>query len=53
MQVLGVIKDPRRNLPRAMWWGMGLVSVLYLAVNICYVSIIVTGFWVEAFADRG
>ncbi|OAR02392.1 hypothetical protein LLEC1_07098 [Akanthomyces lecanii] len=34
--VLGEIKHPRKNFPRAMWWGMGMMSVLYLAVNVCY-----------------
>lgn len=38
-KVLGEIKHPRKNFPKAMWWGMGMVSVLYLAVNICYASI--------------
>lgn len=51
-QVLGEIKNPRKNFPRAMWWGMGMISVLYLAVNVCYVSIAFSSFEVEAFADR-
>ncbi|KAJ6784844.1 hypothetical protein PWT90_09775 [Aphanocladium album] len=38
--VLGEIKHPRKNFPKAMWWGMGLVSVLYLAVNFCYMLMV-------------
>lgn len=38
--VLGEIKHPRKNLPRSMWWGMGIVSVLYLAVNVCFMIIV-------------
>ncbi|RGP78883.1 high-affinity methionine permease [Fusarium longipes] len=38
--VLGEIKHPRRTYPRSMWWGVGLVSVLYMAVNICYMIIV-------------
>ncbi|KAH7173288.1 amino acid permease-domain-containing protein [Fusarium flagelliforme] len=34
--VLGEIKRPRKTYPRSMWWGVGLVSILYMAVNICY-----------------
>ncbi|KAJ3490823.1 hypothetical protein NLG97_g5703 [Lecanicillium saksenae] len=40
--VLGEIKHPRKNFPKAMWWGMGLVSVMYLAVNICYMLVVPT-----------
>ncbi|KAJ4014615.1 hypothetical protein NW752_007386 [Fusarium irregulare] len=38
--VLGEIKHPRKTYPRSMWWGVGLVSVLYMAVNICYMIIV-------------
>ncbi|KAL3963330.1 hypothetical protein ACCO45_000334 [Purpureocillium lilacinum] len=33
-------QNPRRNLPRSVWWGMGIISVLYIAVNICYMIIV-------------
>ncbi|RMJ14424.1 hypothetical protein BHE90_001623 [Fusarium euwallaceae] len=40
--VLGEIKNPRKTYPRSMWWGVGLVSALYMAVNICYMIIVPT-----------
>ncbi|KNB12135.1 hypothetical protein FOXG_11788 [Fusarium oxysporum f. sp. lycopersici 4287] len=40
--VLGEIKHPRKTYPRSMWWGVGLVSALYMAVNICYMIIVPT-----------
>ncbi|KAK2746948.1 hypothetical protein FQN57_002520 [Myotisia sp. PD_48] len=40
--VLGEIKHPRKNLQRSMWWGMGIVSVLYIGVNICYMVVVPT-----------
>jgi len=36
--VLGEISRPRKKFPIAMRAGVGVVVVLYLAVNICYVS---------------
>ncbi|KAH6991863.1 amino acid permease-domain-containing protein [Fusarium venenatum] len=38
--VLGEIKHPRRTYPRSMWWGVSLVSILYMAVNICYMIVV-------------
>ena len=35
--VAGEIRDPDRNLPRAMAVGAGLVTLLYLALNIVFV----------------
>ncbi|RSL89285.1 hypothetical protein CEP51_001288 [Fusarium floridanum] len=40
--VLGEIKNPRKTYPRSMWWGVGLVSALYMAVNVCYMIIVPT-----------
>lgn len=37
--VLGEISRPRKKFPISMGVGVGLVCVLYFAVNICYVSI--------------
>jgi basic amino acid/polyamine antiporter, APA family len=33
----GEIRDPERNLPRALLWGTGLVTALYLALNAVFV----------------
>jgi len=33
----GEARDPRRNLPRSLLLGTGLVTVLYLALNLLYV----------------
>merc|ERR1712000_113298 len=38
--VLSEIKNPRKTLPKSIWWGMGIVCVLYLAVNICYMIVV-------------
>ncbi|KAI8720118.1 hypothetical protein NCS52_00456500 [Fusarium sp. LHS14.1] len=40
--ILGEIKHPRKTYPRSMWWGVGMVSALYMAVNICYMIIVPT-----------
>lgn len=37
--VLGEISRPRKKFPIAMGAGVGTVVILYLAVNICYVSL--------------
>jgi APA family basic amino acid/polyamine antiporter len=34
--VAGEVKDPRRNLPRALIWGMTLVGVVYILINSVY-----------------
>jgi amino acid transporter len=36
--VLGEIKRPHQRFPLGVIFGVGIVSVLYMAVNICYVS---------------
>ncbi|KAK3366786.1 amino acid permease-domain-containing protein [Lasiosphaeria ovina] len=38
--VLGEIARPRRTYPRAAAFGMVLVSVLYMVVNICYMVVV-------------
>jgi basic amino acid/polyamine antiporter, APA family len=38
--VSGEIKDPRRNLPRALLLGTGAVIVLYLLANVGYLSVL-------------
>lgn len=32
------VKDPERNVPRAMWLGCGLVAALYLLLNFVFVT---------------
>jgi APA family basic amino acid/polyamine antiporter len=32
------VKDPARNVPRAMWLGCGLVAAIYLALNFIFVG---------------
>src|SRR5207244_5920449 len=36
----GEVKDPERNLPRAMFIGTGSVVALYLAANLVYLHLI-------------
>jgi APA family basic amino acid/polyamine antiporter len=33
----GEVKDPQRNLPRALVWGLLLVGVVYISINAVYV----------------
>jgi APA family basic amino acid/polyamine antiporter len=35
--VAGEIKDPQRNLPRALIWGLVLVGTVYISINAVYV----------------
>src|ERR1700742_1675704 len=35
--VAGEVKDPQRNLPRSLIWGMILVGGVYIAINAVYV----------------
>jgi APA family basic amino acid/polyamine antiporter len=35
--VAGEVKNPQRNLPRALIWGLVLVGVVYIAINTIYV----------------
>jgi APA family basic amino acid/polyamine antiporter len=35
--VAGEVKDPQRNLPRALIWGMLLVGAVYISINAVYV----------------
>lgn len=34
------VKNPRRNLPRALLFGTGLVCIIYLLVNLSYMSVL-------------
>ncbi|KAK3900364.1 amino acid permease-domain-containing protein [Staphylotrichum tortipilum] len=38
--VLGEISRPRRTFPRATGFAVGLVSFLYMVVNICYMAVV-------------
>jgi APA family basic amino acid/polyamine antiporter len=35
--VAGEVKEPQRNLPRALIWGLLLVGVVYISINAVYV----------------
>ena len=34
--VAGEVRDPQRNLPRSLIWGLLLVGLIYLAINVVY-----------------
>jgi len=34
------VKEPQRNLPRALLYGTGLVSLLYILANVSYLSVL-------------
>ncbi|KAL2204498.1 hypothetical protein CC79DRAFT_1276983 [Sarocladium strictum] len=38
--VLGEIKSPRRTFPRALTFAVALVGVLYMVVNLCYMTVV-------------
>ena len=38
--VAGEVREPERNLPRAIFYGMGILIVLYLAVNAAYMWVL-------------
>ncbi|MGH9356934.1 MAG: APC family permease, partial [Terriglobia bacterium] len=48
----GEVRDPRRTLPRALAWGTVLVIVLYLLVNVAYLSVLPFGAIQHAPEDR-
>lgn len=37
------VHEPRRNLPRALLYGTGLVTLLYLLANVAYLSVLPLG----------
>jgi APA family basic amino acid/polyamine antiporter len=38
--IAGEVKEPQTNLPRALLWGMGLVTLLYVAMNVAYAQVL-------------
>ncbi|MCA9189579.1 MAG: amino acid permease [Planctomycetales bacterium] len=38
--VAGEVRSPQRNTPRALLWGVGLVTACYLAVNLAYLAVL-------------
>ncbi len=38
--IAGEIKDPRRNIPRSLLFGTGIVCVLYLLTNVVYLGVL-------------
>ena len=34
--IAGEMKDPKRNLPRSLFFGIGLLTLIYLVVNLTY-----------------
>lgn len=38
--VAGEVKDPHRTIPRALAFGVTMVTVLYLAANVAYLSVL-------------
>jgi APA family basic amino acid/polyamine antiporter len=38
--IAGEIEDPKRNIPRSLIYGVGLVSILFLLVNVAYLNLL-------------
>ena len=38
--IAGEIQNPQRNLPRALFWGMSAVTVIYLLMNMAYLYVL-------------
>jgi amino acid transporter len=41
--IIGEVRDPQRNVPRALFIGVGVVMLLYLAVNLAYLYVLPLG----------
>jgi APA family basic amino acid/polyamine antiporter len=41
--VAGEVKDPKRNLPRALFLGVGLAIVIYVLANVAYLRVLSVG----------
>ncbi len=41
--VAGEVKDPQRNLPRAIVGGLGIIATLYLLANVAYFYVLTPG----------
>jgi APA family basic amino acid/polyamine antiporter len=50
--VAGEVRNPQRNLPLALGLGTGLVIVLYLLCNLCYLAVLPFGSIQAAPGDR-
>jgi APA family basic amino acid/polyamine antiporter len=48
----GEVKDPRRNVPRSLFWGATLVIGLYLLANVAYLFLLPLGRIQQAPDDR-
>lgn len=35
--VASEVKNPERNIPKALFWGVGIITLLYVLVNVAYV----------------
>ncbi|NOT35862.1 MAG: amino acid permease [Saprospiraceae bacterium] len=38
--IAGEIEDPKRNIPKSLIYGVGLVSILFLLVNVAYLNLL-------------
>jgi APA family basic amino acid/polyamine antiporter len=38
--IAGEVKEPQRNIPRSLFWGMGAVIVMYLLMNVAYAYVL-------------
>lgn len=38
--IAGEIRDPQRNIPRSLFWGTFIVTMLYILANVAYLSLL-------------
>lgn len=38
--IAGEIRDPQRNIPRSLFWGTFIVTILYILANIAYLALL-------------
>jgi APA family basic amino acid/polyamine antiporter len=38
--IAGEIRDPQRNIPRSLFWGTFIVTIVYILANVAYLSLL-------------
>jgi basic amino acid/polyamine antiporter, APA family len=38
--IAGEMKNPRKNIPLSLFWGVFLVTIIYMLTNVCYIMLL-------------